>query len=81
MVTAPRKFFHRPKSARMMKSVCRMIPQDTSAHDQKYRPLRRLNIMKSEMLISSPMYQATPAKAAMVMDMGRSSRMSSMAMC
>lgn len=52
-----------------------MTPQAHSAHDQKYSPDRVLNRMKRDMLISAPMYQDMPMKAAMVMDMGRLSLM------
>ena len=54
-----------------------MTPQEASAHDQKYKPRRRLKSRNRDMLISIPMYHEIPVKAAIVIDIGRSCLMSS----
>lgn len=73
MVMDPVRLPHTPKSARMINSGCNKTPQEQSAHDQKYNPVRLLKRQKSERLISTPMYHEMPTKAAIVIDMGRSS--------
>lgn len=73
MVMEPLRSVHIPKSARMMKSGCRMTPHEQRAADQKYKPRRRLKSTKSDVLISAPINHEMPVKAAMIMDMRRSS--------
>lgn len=80
-VMEPLRSVHTPKSARMMKSDCNMMPQLPRAHDQKYSPRRRLKNKKSDTLSSAPMYQDMPAKAAMVMAMGRPISIGSIISC
>lgn len=72
MVIDPVGSGHTSKSAKMIQSGCKTTPHEQSAHDQKYNPFRRLNRQNRERLISIPIYHDIPAKAAMVMDMGRS---------
>lgn len=66
------KSVHTPKSASMINRDCRITAQEMSAHDQKYKPRRRLKSRNKETLISTPMYQEMPVKAAIVMASGRS---------